>query len=73
MPIAEAIRRRAGIQTAAVGLITTPAQADEIIRTEQADMVLLGREMLREPRWALHAAQALGQSAPIPPQYLRAF
>lgn len=71
--IAEAVRRGAGIQTAAVGLITTPAQADEIIRNEQADLVLLGREMLRDPHWALHAAQALGQPAPVPSQYLRAF
>lgn len=73
VPIAEAVRRGAGIRTAAVGLITTPAQADEIIRNEQADLVLLGREMLRDPYWALHAAQALGQPAPVPPQYLRAF
>ncbi len=71
--IAEAVRHGAGIQTAAVGLITTPAQADEIIRNEQADLVLLGREMLRDPHWALHAAQALGQPAPVPSQYLRAF
>lgn len=71
--IAEAVRRGAGIQTAAVGLITTPAQADEIIRNEQAALVLLGREMLRDPHWALHAAQALGQPAPVPSQYLRAF
>jgi len=71
--IAEAVRRGSGIQTAAVGLITTPAQADEIIRSEQADLVLLGREMLRDPHWALQAARALGQPAPVPPQYLRAF
>ena len=73
VPIAEAVRRGAGIRTAAVGLITTPEQADEIIRNERADLVLLGREMLRDPYWALHAAQALGQPAPVPPQYLRAF
>jgi len=73
VPIAEAVRRGAGIHTAAVGLITSPAQADEIIRKEQADLVLLGREMLRNPHWALHAAQALQQPAPVPPQYLRAF
>lgn len=73
VPIAEAVRRGAGIRTAAVGLITTPEQADEIIRNEQADLVLLGREMLRDPHWALHAARALGQPAPVPSQYLRAF
>lgn len=73
MPIAEAVRQGAGIATAAVGLITAPAQADEIIRNGRADLVLLGREMLRDPYWALHAAQALKQPAPVPPQYLRAF
>lgn len=73
VPIAEAVRRGAGIRTAAVGLITTPEQADEIIRNEQADLVLLGREMLRDPHWALHAARVLGQPAPVPSQYLRAF
>lgn len=71
--IAEAVRRGAGIQTAAVGLITAPAQADEIIRNQQADLVLLGREMLRDPHWALRAAQALGQPAPLPLPYLRAY
>lgn len=72
VPIAEAVRG-AGIMTAAVGLITLPEQAEEIIRDEQADIVLLGREMLRNPYWPLLAAQKLGQSADIPPQYLRAF
>ncbi len=66
------IRREAGIATAAVGLITSPAQADHIVRTGQADMVLLGRELLRDPYWPLHAAQALGQSVPWPLQYQRA-
>ncbi len=73
LPISEAVRQGADIQTAAVGLITAPAQADEIIRNGRADLVLLGREMLRDPYWALHAAQALKQPAPVPPQYLRAF
>jgi 2,4-dienoyl-CoA reductase-like NADH-dependent reductase (Old Yellow Enzyme family) len=54
-------------------LITAPSHADEIIRNGRADLVLLGREMLRDPHWALHAAQALKQTAPVPPQYLRAF
>jgi 2,4-dienoyl-CoA reductase-like NADH-dependent reductase (Old Yellow Enzyme family) len=69
---AERIRREAGIATAAVGLITSPAQADHIIRTGQADLVLLGRELLRNPYWPLGAAQALGQTAAWPQQYLRA-
>jgi len=66
------IRREAGIATAAVGLITAPAQADHIIRSGQADMVLLGREILRNPYWPLAAAQALGQTTSWPQQYLRA-
>ena len=73
VPISEAVRHGADIRTATVGLITTPEQADEIIRNGQADLVLLGREMLRNPYWALQAAQTLNQPAPIPPQYLRAF
>lgn len=66
------VRREAGIATAAVGLITSPAQADHIIRSGQADVVLLGREILRNPYWPLAAAQALGQEATWPHQYLRA-
>jgi 2,4-dienoyl-CoA reductase-like NADH-dependent reductase (Old Yellow Enzyme family) len=73
VPISESVRRGAGIMTAAVGMITSPVQADEIIRNGRADLVLLGREMLRDPYWALHAAQALKQPAPVPNQYLRAF
>jgi 2,4-dienoyl-CoA reductase-like NADH-dependent reductase (Old Yellow Enzyme family) len=69
------IRREAGIATAAVGMITEPAQADEIIRSGKADLVLLAREMLRDPNWPLRAASELGvQPAPIPPvQYARAW
>ena len=70
--IAEAVRQGAGIPTAAVGLITTAQQAEDIINSGRADMVLLGREMLRNPYWALLAAKELGQPAPVPPQYLRA-
>ncbi len=66
------IRRETGIPTATVGLITSPAQADHIIRTGQADLVLLGREILRNPYWPLTAAQALGQTTSWPLQYLRA-
>ena len=73
VPIAEAVRREASIPTAAVGLITAPQHADEIIRNGRADLVLLGRELLRDPYWALHAAQALKQPAPVPNQYIRAF
>ena len=71
-PFAERIRREANIATAAVGMITGAAQADQIIRNEQADLVVLAREMLRDPYWPLHAAQELGQVATWPRQYLRA-
>ena len=66
------VRREAAICTAAVGLITSPQQADHIVRTGQADMVLLGREILRNPYWPLAAAQSLGQAVSWPRQYLRA-
>ena len=66
------IRREAGIATAAVGLITEPAQANEIIAKGEADMVMLARAMLRDPYWAVHAASALGETASWPKQYLRA-
>jgi 2,4-dienoyl-CoA reductase-like NADH-dependent reductase (Old Yellow Enzyme family) len=72
VPFAERIRRDAGIATGAVGLITEAAQADAIIRAGQADVVLLARELLRDPYWPLHAADQLGQVVPWPPQYLRA-
>ncbi len=73
VPIAEAVKNGANIPTAAVGLITSPAHADEIIRNQRADLVLLGREMLRDPYWAIHAAQALKQPLPAPVQYQRGF
>ncbi|MGE0866366.1 MAG: NADH:flavin oxidoreductase/NADH oxidase [Vicinamibacterales bacterium] len=71
-PFAERIRREAGILTGAVGLITEPAQADQIIATGQADAVLLARELLRDPYFPLRAARELGQDVPWPAQYLRA-
>lgn len=75
VPLAEEIRKRTGVRTAAVGMIAQPMQADEIVRNGRADLVLLGREMLRDPYWPLHAAQSLHFRAamPVPPQYLRAF
>lgn len=66
------VRRESGLATAAVGLITVPEQADHIIRSGQADMVLLGREILRHPYWPMEAAQALGHTPVWPAQYLRA-
>ena len=73
VPFAERVRREAGIPTGAVGLITTPHQADQIVRAGQADMVLLAREFLRDPYFPLHAAKALGADLKPPQQYLRAF
>jgi 2,4-dienoyl-CoA reductase-like NADH-dependent reductase (Old Yellow Enzyme family) len=72
VPFAERIRRDAGVATGAVGLITQPEQADAILRNGQADVVLLARELLRDPYWPLHAADRLGHSTPWPAQYLRA-
>ncbi len=71
-PFAERIRRETGLATSTVGLITSAAQADHAVRTGQADMVLLARELLRNPYWPLHAAQELGQPVAWPAQYLRA-
>jgi 2,4-dienoyl-CoA reductase-like NADH-dependent reductase (Old Yellow Enzyme family) len=71
VPFAERIKREAGIATGAVGLITTATQSNEIVRDEQADCVILAREMLRDPYFPLHAAQELGVTLPWPPQYLR--
>jgi 2,4-dienoyl-CoA reductase-like NADH-dependent reductase (Old Yellow Enzyme family) len=70
---AEAVKRATSLPTAAVGLITDAAQADAIIREGRADLVLLGRALLREPHWPLHAARALGRTAHVPSQYARAF
>lgn len=71
--LAAAVRRDAAIPTGAVGLITAPEQADSIVRTGQADLVLLARELLRHPYWPLHAARALRAEPPVPVQYARAF
>ncbi|MCE5282723.1 MAG: NADH:flavin oxidoreductase/NADH oxidase, partial [Deltaproteobacteria bacterium] len=66
------IRARVGIATGAVGLITQAMQAEQIVATGQADVVILAREMLREPYWPLHAAGMLRTDVPWPSQYLRA-
>ncbi|BCS32425.1 oxidoreductase [Luteitalea sp. TBR-22] len=72
VPFAARIRREAAIPTAAVGLITTPAQAERVVAEGDADLVLLAREMLRNPRWPMLAAQSLGHALSWPAQYLRA-
>jgi 2,4-dienoyl-CoA reductase-like NADH-dependent reductase (Old Yellow Enzyme family) len=70
---AEAIRQEAGIATGAVGMITEPAQAETILSTEQADLVFLARELLRDPYWPRRAAQALNVKIQAPVQYERAW
>ena len=72
IPFAEKIRREAGIATMSVGLITTPEMAEEIVRNGRADVVTLGRELLRHPYWPLDAAHALGAEVAWPKQYVRA-
>jgi len=72
VPFAEQIRHQAGIAAAAVGLITEPQQANEILLNQQADLIALAREFLRDPHWPKHAAQTLGYDMAWPPQYVRA-
>lgn len=73
VPFATKVRKEAEILTAAVGMITAPEQADQIVRNGLADMVFLARELLRDPYWPLHAASRLRQKVPPPVQYGRAF
>ena len=75
VPFAERIRREAGVATAAVGMITEPVQADEIVRNGRADLVLMARELLRNAEWPLRAARALGHADALKPpmQYARAW
>jgi 2,4-dienoyl-CoA reductase-like NADH-dependent reductase (Old Yellow Enzyme family) len=72
VPFAEAVKHDAGIATGAVGLITEPTHAAEILANDRADVVLLARAMLADPAWPLRAAKALGVKPEVPPQYLRA-
>ncbi|MEI6875320.1 MAG: tRNA-dihydrouridine synthase, partial [Spirochaetota bacterium] len=82
VPFAEAIRKSAKIPTGAVGLITTAAQAEAVLEGGRADLVILGRELLRNPGWAIYAARELGAAnldgrtdapdAGMVPQYFRA-
>lgn len=71
-PFAASIRKEADIATGAVGFITEPQQAEQIIAAGEADAVFLARAMLRDPYWALHAAKALQVSVAYPRQYERA-
>ena len=72
VPFAERVRREAGIATMAVGLIADPHQAEAIVATGRADLVALARGMMYDPRWAWHAAAALGAETAYAPQYARA-
>ncbi|WLT32371.1 NADH:flavin oxidoreductase/NADH oxidase [Geothrix sp. PMB-07] len=72
VPFAARIRAEAGLPTGAVGLITDPEQAEQILAQESADLVLLARELLRDSRWPLRAAQVLGAEVPWPAPYARA-
>ncbi|MDR1283989.1 MAG: NADH:flavin oxidoreductase/NADH oxidase [Opitutaceae bacterium] len=74
VPFGERIRAEAGIATATVGLIADPMLAETIVSKGRADIVLIGRESLRDPHWPLHAAQTLGVRQSFgPPQYARAW
>jgi len=70
---ARRIREQAGVASGAVGLITEPVQAEKIVADGDADVVLLARELLRDPYWPLHAARELGVEPAVPDQYARAF
>jgi hypothetical protein len=72
VPFAERIRKEAGIASRAVGMITTPAEAEAIVAEGRADLVALARGFLADPRWGLRATAALGGKPELPPQYLRA-
>ncbi len=72
VPFAGRIRQEAGIMTGAVGLITEPRQAEDILASGQADLIFLGRRFLRDPYWPLHAQAALNRKISWPPQYERA-
>ncbi len=72
VPFARAVREGAGVPTAAVGLITEPAQAEQVLAEGSADAVLLARALLRDPHWVLRAAGELGDDVAWPPQYARA-
>ncbi|ETN87768.1 MULTISPECIES: NADH:flavin oxidoreductase/NADH oxidase [Thermus] len=73
VPFADAVRKRVGLRTGAVGLITTPEQAETLLQAGSADLVLLGRVLLRDPYFPLRAAKALGVAPEVPPQYQRGF
>jgi 2,4-dienoyl-CoA reductase-like NADH-dependent reductase (Old Yellow Enzyme family) len=72
VPFADAVKHRAGIATGAVGLITEPTHAAEIVANDRADLVFVARVLLADPAWPLRAAKALGVKPELPPPYWRA-
>jgi 2,4-dienoyl-CoA reductase-like NADH-dependent reductase (Old Yellow Enzyme family) len=72
VPFAQGVKEATGVNTIAVGLITEPQQAEEIIASGKADLIALARAMLYDPRWPWHAAAQVGATVQAPPQYLRA-
>ena len=72
VPFAQAIKEATGLTTIAVGLITQPKQAEDIVASGKADMIALARGMLYDPRWGWHAAAELGGHVTAPPAYWRA-
>ncbi|HTA94307.1 MAG TPA: NADH:flavin oxidoreductase/NADH oxidase [Polyangiaceae bacterium] len=72
VPFADAVKRATKLHVAAVGMLTDAQQADLVVREQKADLVFMAREMLRDPYFAVHAARALKQEAPVPAQYTRA-
>lgn len=73
VPLAAAVRERGGVASGAVGMIDTAAAAEAVIAAGQADLVLVGRALLRDPHWPLQAARELGAEAPVPAPYERAY
>lgn len=72
VPFAESVRAATGMRTMAVGMIVTAPQAEAVIAEGRADMIAIGRGFLDDPRWAIHAAAALGENARYPAQYEKA-
>lgn len=72
VPLAEAVRRKSGLPTVAVGLITEPEQAEMIVAQGRADMIAIARAALNNPHWPWQAAEALGAEVEVPRQYFRA-
>jgi 2,4-dienoyl-CoA reductase-like NADH-dependent reductase (Old Yellow Enzyme family) len=71
VPLSQAVKEATGLVTMAVGLITEPKQAEDIVASGKADMIALARGMLYDPRWGWHAAAALHGEVSVPPQYWR--